>query len=102
MATHKEHATELLKAVARLEQRGVPDGKRTGPIMVELKAALPSMNEREFKVTMTNLRRRRTVRICNEIKMPHASRPVAVYALQNDDAPKTMREWRAGVVAIVG
>ena len=85
----KAHNIALLAALLQLEQCGLPDDKRTGPTMRDLKEALPSMNNREFKTTMKNLRRREKVRVATRVCVPYCARPVAVYGLWMGDVPKT-------------
>lgn len=96
----REHYMAILDAVTRLEQVGVPDEERTTPTRQDLKLALPTMNEREFNMTMGNLTRRgrrNPIRVCNTISVPYACKPVAVFALYNRDAPRTMPKWCAAV-----
>jgi hypothetical protein len=84
------HNKALLAALVRLEQVGLPDDERTFPTMRDLQEALPSMNDREFSMTLKNLRRRDKVRIANRVTVPYCARAVAVYGLWVGDVPKTM------------
>lgn len=90
----QQHTKDLLTAMLRLEQVDVPEAQRTGPTMQHLRAAAPHMNEREFKVTMDNLRRRK-LRIVNTIEVQHSCKPVAVFGLWHGDAPKTHQKWQS-------
>lgn len=86
------HNKALLAALVRLEQVGVPDDERTFPTMRDLREALLSMNPREFKTTLGNLRRRMKVREVTKTKVPYCSRPVAVYGLWVGDLPTTIEQ----------
>jgi hypothetical protein len=86
------HNKALIAALVRLEQVGVPDEEKTKPTMQDLREALPNMNDREFQITMKNLRRRGKVRMATTIAVPYCTRKVAVYDLWVGDVPKTAEQ----------
>lgn len=86
------HNKALIAALVRLEQVGVPNDERTAPTMKDLRKALPSMNDREFHTTFSNLVRREKMRKTNFINVPYCTRPVAVYGLWVGDLPKTIEQ----------
>lgn len=88
------HNKAMIAALMRLKQVGVPDEKRTAPTRKDLREALPSMNDREFKTTFANLGRRKKIRAANTISVPYCTRNVAVYDLWDGDLPKSAAQHR--------